>query len=599
MRNKILPLIFFMIALVNLYPQTVYATNSTIPKDGAIFSGSYNAVRSDSPYTSFLFDGNNVNVVLNGFIGLDMTYSIKNGNLVLSDETGATLLFKIKVSGNSIFITLPSFGLEMIPGINLNESNLTYEYIRDYVPPVDTGTDDSNEETMEESILDNADILIKAIALSQLSYDNKLREYKGKEIKDFPAYPDGDKHIWDGAFENLTNEFFYKSIVGNIKVLYSSPQNSYGTSGFNATSFYDKEKNTVYIVYRGTDSLVDWGQGYYYTIKDWISSQYEHARGFYWNDVIYKLDEEGIDKPKIIICGHSLGGALANSISMQTGDPSIAVNGATGWIINNIYTANPFFADAWFKFKGIDKWNFINHITEKGMIADFNNFVAHQNLKKYKNIIYRQTYAVNGTIANKHSAMSMLDYVNGKFVIGHDIEKNLLDEHIKDINKIEFNSSNSLDFSGIAFGTSTGDLIESNMNYLYGGDGDDTIHCNTIMATFIGGEGNDSLYANSSSNNPGDRYFIYQGQGMDTIYDTGGKNDQIILAGYDTSVKQSFQFPERFSITDDLELYAFISLNGENIVKIAHFREDPIKVLFQNTDGSLELIKDWQIKLDL
>lgn len=105
------------------------------------------------------------------------------------------------------------------------------------------------------------------------------------------------------------------------------------TTGFHATAYHNKDTNEIIIAYRGTDpdfrhhtrttaqdAIVDFTM-----VKDRVNPQKDAADAF-TREMIDKAARHGIDKDRITVAGHSLGGTLAEIEASRFGLRGVTVN---------------------------------------------------------------------------------------------------------------------------------------------------------------------------------------------------------------------------------------------------------------------------------
>jgi len=457
--------------------------------------------------------------------------------------------------------------------------------------------EDEQEKARITTPLPDEDLMLKAAALSLISYDDnwsitpldtvvkKFQEGSYRWYDKLGETDDNNDKNWGNRIwrENpATFGDFYRDTIGDMKLLcvdaadtsWNSKKNrwEHAEPGFFAIAVYDNKN--VFVVYRGTDEPPIVGNntdGNDYNGDDMKNeqSQFKRAWVFYQETVKRKMEEKGLLKNDVIFCGHSLGGGLADSMSMQTGLRSMSVNGSTGRIITKVYTIEPYFSSAWPIFRGVDLWNFNNSITEKepsasGGPSNFN--IAHKEFDKYHNRFFsanpntRRDFG--GIGMGYHGALSQIDYVNGRFVYNSVISQNPPDS-----NYYTIQTSDWVGRDVAVFGTSKSQRITTKEKYIFGGDGDDIITALSKGCVFVGGNGDDVLKA--FGNNGADRYYYYKGHGHDTIQDYGGK-DVITLAGFDEK-------RDKITWKENSEGGVDVACNGKTIITVNR-RVDPIEL---------------------
>lgn len=205
-------------------------------------------------------------------------------------------------------------------------------------------------------------------------------------------------------------------------------------NGFCGEAFYNK--NTIAIVFRGTNNLIDVGSDIEMKIKK-LPSQYWSALTFY-NNIQSKFPNY-----KIVFTGHSLGGSLAQILGNETGNETVTFNAyGTGNIIN----INP---------------NNLENIRNYGHVKDriFNNNFHNQNgkiyllehhaggpskplkyhyLEKIGNLKNRRAYPSNFEIDEHESNSIIGTLLKGNVTYNYDTDRIITNEEIGQMSKNEF-----------------------------------------------------------------------------------------------------------------------------------------------------------------
>lgn len=397
-------------------------------------------------------------------------------------------------------------------------------------------------------------------ALAKLGYST-VDSYIGKTVKEFV---ENEKHneiksttevnkswkdlIWSN--ENVTYTKFYADVIGNYTIVNSMNHN-------NSTGFYGmclKNPDGNYIIsYRGSEGLHtdiienyirsklkgtaisnksdDWTTtDFEFALFDSLSEQFDDALNFY-KQIKKIADEEGAD---VTITGHSLGGALAAYVSIETGAKAYCIDGAVGHIVDIAFTDRANVSAG--SFAGTDTFNFVNYTDEEGMssssfIFDFlvqyakegeskkfekafsglvskiqrtgtSTFVADwiqaSNKGYYPMVQYKTSNIFCTTeqndmflaLAGSHHAMSFITYDKDTdtFKLNDIVEKtSTTSKWSKDVSAIESVSGITSIFktSRVLLGTTGLDvlkapsnwLLDRNVsNYIYGGDGTDSLY---------------------------------------------------------------------------------------------------------------------------
>ena len=105
-------------------------------------------------------------------------------------------------------------------------------------------------------------------------------------------------------------------------------------SSFYGVAFADDEKKVVWVSYSGSVSFMDALQSLKLAIGPSLSEQERDAFVFYESVLsLVEVKEKGYS---LVLCGHSLGGALASMVSFLSDCPAITINGADGLALDKI-----------------------------------------------------------------------------------------------------------------------------------------------------------------------------------------------------------------------------------------------------------------------
>ena len=428
-----------------------------------------------------------------------------------------------------------------------------------------SGSENDTPPEISEPI-SSADLL----AFSNLAYEDWI---VGETIYD--RY----KNQWDQAVsgsvakEGLTNRMLYGN-VGNWKVIATSK--SWGgakSAGFYAVTFQGKTTEGIQtvIAYRGSEGLnkilsskdaqSDWlvNDLPFHTTHVY-TPQLQEARDYY----LYCANTLGI--PVTMVTGHSLGGALAQVVTMAYGVRGETFNAASAF--EALYFCDSFSVGS--SFRGIDKWNILAHVISTDLLVG-------AYLGKYETMPYtvylRDKDGQDYVPLVSHNLSSFIHNENGK--IGFAQVKKHSDGSTDPYINL-FQGTGNLD--GIALGTSQNDKIYNTkltlLQTMYGGDGDDVIISFGSSADIIvGGQsyGADDLDGNLGN----DTYLHFKGEGQKRINDCAG-TDTIYLLGYDNA--QSISFKADYCKEAGIP-YCAILCDGEPIILISENRSGTVKVM--------------------
>ncbi|GHS95363.1 hypothetical protein AGMMS50276_10670 [Synergistales bacterium] len=370
----------------------------------------------------------------------------------------------------------------------------------------------------------DADDLMLSAVFSKIAYDRNLAAYKGVNIKGYvkdTSWSDVGKPIWNTTPDITYGKWFSDSASDSwvIKDTFDRP-----SSGMFAAAFDSADGKRRIIAYRGTELNPNFSSPDVWAdlalSAGSANSQLEDAIEAYKN-----LTKDAMGR-KILVTGHSLGGALAGYVSILNDVEAVSINGATGYAIDAAYSKNVNLA---LTFTGTEAWKFENHITNDVMGLNTNPLYDTLNLtvtglNKNNHDTFEHTTLAPGLLAEtkNHAATSFLAYDSKKFKmtsktpVGHK-------GGVKDIHH------NFPPIFKLYLGSSTDDVLDSNSNpidsrvYAYGGGGDDNIWGSFYGDDLVGGSGDNHLEGFEGS----DVYVITDGDY--TINDPSGSSKIMLL----------------------------------------------------------------------
>lgn len=421
-----------------------------------------------------------------------------------------------------------------------------------------------NEKTIELSLSEIYSAAItptQYLLFSELAYKN-LKPYQGKDIGEIAAklYPENQS---DSLFKNSTGSVQISAVLQQqlsgwtIETILEDSE-----SGFYAAVFKYAQEDVRVIGIRGSqdiakmDSLkTDWLDNAVYGLLNKASPQMYAATQL----IGEYLEKNNIDRSKISVTGHSLGGGLGDlianffNIKGETFDASPMID-------VSYYQWNMAFCNT---FAGVDKWTYLDHVNEYDPIGlyefEIKNAVQHEStLSSDQGFQNHQRDALLKIDQNGNVAMSDVVKVQNsqnmkpvyKAVTQHGAMSLLtaIDSQINPIRRLQLNQL--MPKGSLVLGTSKNEALHGNTegmggfsnsvivphtDVIYGGDGNDTIRAESGDDYIIPGIGDDVIYGDTGN----DQYIYYKGQGTDTIYDASG-NDAIHLMGYSESEIKKF-----------------------------------------------------------
>ncbi|MGI6172601.1 MAG: hypothetical protein ACOYI8_01735 [Christensenellales bacterium] len=401
------------------------------------------------------------------------------------------------------------------------------------------------------------------LAFSKLAYkDWKIDEtvsgkLKGKLNKSFES---GTKITWGQLCANILD----------WRVVYTSDKWKGGSKGFYAVTFYSDRLQKAVVAYRGSVSFNKMIEEKEEFNEDWLRNNFPYHVAHNYTDQLNdatkyfdsSFNDSGCpvygDKDAWSCSGHSLGGALATTVSMSTGVYAEVFNAAS--VFEALYLNYPDNMSQ--SFHGVDRWNVLAHVHAKDLVGTwedqyqyfpftFSGSKGITHLSKYHSLHNLLDLSGNSTVIKQPMTNKSTPY---SYPIAYGYHDDLhIGTHILG-GKIT-NRSNPYRFEHVLFlGTSGDDNFSwvENVGKLrtiaYGGDGKDVIKTDVPIVNpfglfqkktgsdiIVGGKGNDELDGGG-----GDDFYIYnKGDGTDTILDEDG-NDTLILLNFSKDDKIEF-----------------------------------------------------------
>ena len=478
-------------------------------------------------------------------------------------EVGETASLDVRTVPESAGYTLTSSNPEIV---SISENALTANQIGQATITAALADEPAVTATCQVTVY-GYDNTMKAVAASQLAYENLLA-FQGRTVVEVAAAAGGallaDLKLWSQMDEPGLVEL-YQDVLGSwtISSVHSYP------SGLFAIALDSPDENIRILAFRGTEAdlggTVDWGDiisDVQMAVFNRLPKQFQDAISFY--------QENSITNREILLTGHSLGGAVACYLSLQTGLRAELFNAANGLMIEDAYYAGGENIVA--QFQGNDLWNFVNHITKSdGAVSDYingallNRAITYHNIANLPSEIHdiSKTAITVPPVNDAHKLQSMIEYdkENERFQLSESYQYNQGAPQVKQFemtrvdalyavrklleaapaNKFLEHSLNILDLFEDAlnedylkvkflFGTSNEDTIIGDtileQVFLYGGDGNDTMRGGCINDVLSGGNG-----VNAMDGGPmNDQYFI-TGNGVQFINDCSGTDTIYLPSG--------------------------------------------------------------------
>lgn len=377
---------------------------------------------------------------------------------------------------------------------------------------------------------DKALTSVDYLAFSQLAY---LDWEPGQTVE---GRISKNKLINDESDSNITYGMLCKNIL-DWKVIATSNNGMNYEIGFYAVTFCNENTKQIVVAYRGSKNLIKISSSVD-AINDWLSNdvpfqvfhtytaQLKNATDYYTY-----IKNVVPSNYTLTVTGHSLGGALAETVSMTYGVYGEVFNAAS--VFEALYLNQPEIIGL--NFTGVNNWNFVAHVNSEdawvgmylGEYADL-PFIFHDNTKQ----------------SGAHSLLSLLvfDEIKGEIHMSNEEDD---PKEPKAFSKDGWNYEPTL-----KFGTSSDDKIihgavADNGCIMYGGNGNDELFAHGKGDDIIiGGKGDDIIIGGCGN----DTYIYYKGDGVDYIYDIAGGDCVKILGLYDTDVLGWYDDPRGYKV---------------------------------------------------
>lgn len=393
--------------------------------------------------------------------------------------------------------------------------------------PISTTTPSKEPSASTVKSLTSVDYL----AFSQLAY---LNWETGQTVEERISK---NKLIDDTSDSNITYGMLCKNIL-DWKVIATSENEKKYEIGFYAVTFCHEKTNQTVVAYRGSKNIAQIFDSPADVINDWLSNDIPfHVEHIYTSQLKNATDYYTYSKSLVqsknytlSVTGHSLGGALAETVSMTYGVYGEVFNAAS--VFETLYKDHPELMGE--RFSGVDKWNFIAHVNKDDSFVgtwqdeyQYLPFILHENTK----------------LSSAHSLLSLL--IHNKSTNEIRLSNSATTPHLTtDFTKDGWNYSPML-----VFGDSGEDVFlyssQNQEGYMYGGDGNDRLTSfKTSDDIFIGGAGTDFLTGGLGN----DKYIYYKGNGVDYIYDVAGADGVEIFGLDETDVLDWYDDPAGYKV---------------------------------------------------
>ena len=397
---------------------------------------------------------------------------------------------------------------------------------------------------------------LEYLAFSNLVYDDFATEKTVYEI----VKPFLSNRVWPDTKSSVTYSQLYSNIMN-----WECVSTANLDDGFYAATFYSSVFDQYVISFRGSinfNNILSSPTGF---TKDWIRNDIPYL---VFNQMTARLDDAylyykmilsqfGITSDKVRVTGHSLGGALAQVVSLRDNVSGEVFNSASP--TGALYSADDYglTKELGASFTGLDRYKCVKHIIEDDPVGSLFDLHTQGSYRVHE----------SNTSAGTHALASFVSLdKDGKAVMTNVIESGG--------EKAAFMAPVTWDRSFWYWGTSQNDTgsgasigaIADNA-FLYGGDGNDNIVSPFLRSKDRIVGGNSTICDRLDGGFGNDTYYYYIGNGIQYIEDVHGK-DSIIICGAEEK--------DSITVSDDLTV-----INGRSYLTV-YRNEEPIVYLNSN-----------------
>jgi len=336
-------------------------------------------------------------------------------------------------------------------------------------------------------------------------------------IADTDVLKDADRLYYKNSKGKISSVELLKKYVGNwtLDTIFDNDE-----SGFFACAFKNNDSRQIVIAFRGTvdavgkDGLNDAEFGLMSVDAPQINDTINLTKTYISENADFSFSSTG----------HSLGGALATEIAHYYGWKAETFNAAQ--MTGTLYYDNAETFGA--VYHGFDMWNTLDHVNQHDFIVgtfeygQYKNSVKHENQSKSNKFF---AHSVNHMIHidEETNSISLSDTIGESYITNQKKQMQIINQ-----------------YGSVVLGNTMDNLLTtprvySGIDVLYGGDGNDYLDAGDSNDTLIGGMGDDVLDGSAGN----DTYLYYDGDGTDTILDTGGHDKLIIYSDKEITTEES------------------------------------------------------------